>query len=223
MRKNQHSWIFFDLDGTLADSIPALHHVYLDFLGKFDKKGKKEEFEELNGSSLPEIVSILKARYGLVDDKVSLIDFYKAKILDAYKNVVKPMIGANTLLEVLKSRGYKLSLVTSSEKDIALEFIRRQRWEQYFQCYVFGDEIKKAKPASDIYDLALKRTNAPLDSVVVIEDSCNGIKSAKATGAFVIGLINSQTKEALLSSGANITISSLKEIKQILEDKDERA
>jgi HAD superfamily hydrolase (TIGR01509 family) len=222
MRKEKHVWIFFDLDGTLADSIPALHQVYLEFLGKFDKKGGKEEFEELNGPSLPEIVSILKARYGLVDENVSLINFYKEKILHAYKNTVKPMIGAKTVLEMLKSRGYKLSLVTSSEKDIALEFIRSQKWEQYFQCYIFGDEVKKAKPASDIYALALKRTNASLDSVVVIEDSCNGVKSAKATGAFVIGLINSQTKEALLRAGANITISSLKEIQQILEDKDER-
>ncbi|MEK6646104.1 MAG: HAD hydrolase-like protein, partial [Candidatus Firestonebacteria bacterium] len=95
----KYNWIFFDLDGTLADSIPAMYQVYLDFLNEFNKRGTKEEFEELNGPSLPEIVSILKIRYGLVGDEVSLVDLYKKQILDAYKNIVKPMNGAGDILE----------------------------------------------------------------------------------------------------------------------------
>lgn len=212
-------WIFFDLDGILADSIPAMYQVYLNFLNKFDKSGTKEEFEELNGPSLSEIVSILKTRYSLVDEEVFLIDFYKEKILDAYKNIVKPMNGASDVLEVLKSRGYKLLLVTSAIQEIAMKFIKHQEWSKYFQDYVFGNEIEKAKPASEIYDRALKKAKDSSDSVVIVEDSYNGIKSAKGTGAFVVGLTNNQTKEELLKAGANITISQLKEILSILEVK----
>ncbi len=213
------NWIFFDLDGTLADSIPVMYQVYLDFLIEFNKRGKKEEFEELNGPSLAEIVSLLKTRYSLVDDEVFLIDFYKEKISDAYKNIVKPMNGASDILEVLKSRDYKLLLVTSANQEIAKEFVKHQGWNKYFQNYVFGDEVKKAKPASEIYDLALKKANAYSNSVVVVEDSYNGIKSAKEMGAFVIGLATNQTKEELLKAGANTTIFQLKEILSILEVK----
>ena len=211
------NWVFFDLDGTLADSIPAMYQVYLDFLSKFDKRGTKEEFEELNGPSLSEIVSVLKTRYGLVDDDVFLIDLYKEKILDAYKNIVKPMNGTSYVLEVLKRRGYQLLLVTSASQEIAMEFVKQQRWGKYFQNYVFGNEIKKAKPASEIYELAFKKANASSDLVVIVEDSSNGIKSAKGTGAFVVGLADNQTKEELSKAGANITISQLKEILSISE------
>ena len=47
-------WIFFDLDGTLADSLPAMYQVYLNYLTDFGQNGSKEEFEELNGPSLVE-------------------------------------------------------------------------------------------------------------------------------------------------------------------------
>jgi len=212
-------WIFFDLDGTLADSIAEMFHVYFDFLGEFGTKGTRKEFEELNGPSLLEIVAVLKSRHNLTQDKGSLAKFYKNKISVAYKNHVKPMDGSGAVLQELKKMDYKVMLVTSSDQDIALEFIRSQKWEQYFQNYVFGNEINKAKPASEIYDLALKRANTSSYSVAVIEDSCNGIKSAKATGAFVIGFVNNQTKEELLNAGANITISHLKEIIPIIEVK----
>lgn len=211
------NWIFFDLDGTLADSIPAMYQAYLNFLSKYDKKGTREEFEELNGPALPEIVSILKTRYGLVGDVVELMDLYRKQIFDAYKNIVKPMDGAGDTLKALKNRGYKLVLVTSAGQEIANGFIKQQRWNKYFQDYVFGNEINKAKPSSDIYALALKKANASSDTVVVIEDSCNGVKSAKGTGAFVVGLANNQTKEELSKAGADATISWLEEILSILE------
>lgn len=215
----KYSWIFFDLDGTLADSIPTMYQVYIDFLNGFDKRGTKEEFEELNGPSLSEIVPILKTRYSLPDNEVFLVNSYKAKISDAYKSIVKPMNGATRVLEMLKNRGYRMLLVTSASQEIAMEFVKHQRWDKYFQNYVFGNEIKKAKPVSDIYDLALKKVNASSDSVVIVEDSYNGIKSAKSTGAFVIGLANNQTKEELSKAGADITISQLKEILPILKVK----
>lgn len=215
----KYCWIFFDLDGTLADSIHAMYQVYLDFLNGFDKRGTKEEFEELNGPSLSEIVSVLKARYSLVDDESLLADVYRKKISDAYKNIVKPMNGARGVLGVLKNKGYKILLVTSASQEIAMEFVKHQRWDKYFQNYVFGNDVKKAKPASDIYDLALKKVTASSDLVVIVEDSYNGIKSAKSTGAFVAGLANNQPKQELSKAGADITISQLKEILQILEVK----
>lgn len=212
-------WIFFDLDGTLADSISVLYEVYIDFLANFGITGTKQEFNKLNGPSLPEIITTLKIKYNLDADKNHLINFYKDKIINAYKAFVRPLSGASDVLKELNRFGYKLLLVTSSEQEIAIDFINHYKWYRYFKNYVWGNEINKAKPSSDIYDLALKRANASSKSVAIIEDSCNGIKSAKPTGAFVIGLTNSQTKEELLKAGANITISHLREILQIIEDK----
>lgn len=218
-RHKKVQWIFFDLDGTLADSIPAMYQVYFNFLNKFDIKGTKEEFEELNGPSLPEIISVLKTRYSLPNGENTLVEHYKKNILDAYKNHVKPLGDSNHILQELEGKGYKLLLVTSANQEVAIEFIKRQKWNHYFQHCVFGGEIKRAKPDPEIYRLALKKANISSSSAVVIEDSCNGIKSAKSASVFTVGLANNQSKKELLEAGADIVISQLKEILPVMEAK----
>jgi len=85
------------------------------------------------------------------------MNFYKEKIFSAYKKFVKPMNGASDVLGGLKNRGYKLLLVTSADREIAMEFVKNQGWGKYFQQYVFGNEVSRSKPASEIYDLSLGR------------------------------------------------------------------
>jgi len=53
---NKFDWIFFDLDGTLADSIKIMNDVYFKFLAHFNLKGNIDEFNQLNGPSLNEII-----------------------------------------------------------------------------------------------------------------------------------------------------------------------
>jgi len=83
----KYSWIFFDLDGTLADSIPAMVAVYHNFLSEFKRSGTKEDFEELNGPSLSEVISILKARHHLIEDEAILINYYQNKISELYEKI----------------------------------------------------------------------------------------------------------------------------------------
>lgn len=215
---NLFNWIFFDLDGTLADSIPALFQSYLNFLSEFDLVGSKLEFDELNGPSMTEIISILKSRHNLKQDEKTLIKLYNTKIADLYMNSVLPIDGAESILKDLQKNGLKLMLVTSSIKEIALNFIKCRNWENYFEDFVFGDEIKNSKPNPEIYNLALKKALTSTKNVAVVEDSINGIKSAKNAGLSVIGLANTQTEERLLNAGANITISHLQQISTILKD-----
>lgn len=136
-------WIFFDLDGTLADSIPTMYQVYIRFLSQFGIKGNEKEFEDLDGPALSEIVATLRVRYRLASDNISLLRLYKDKMRDAYMNHIRPSDGANDTLLELKNRGYNLLLITSSDPETPLEFIKRQKWDRYFCHFVFGDEVKK--------------------------------------------------------------------------------
>lgn len=174
-------WIFFDLDGTLVDNIPALYQAYLNFLSDYGIKGNKKEFEKLNGPSLYEIISILKTTYGLKESHNNLLRNYISKIIAKYKKS-KPRKDSTRILKSLSKNGYKLALVTSSSKKLALILIRKFNWSKFFQIFVFGDEISISKPNPEIYKLCLKKTNALKKQTIVIEDSKNGFKSAKKAG-----------------------------------------
>jgi HAD superfamily hydrolase (TIGR01509 family) len=205
-------WILFDLDGTLADSLDAMVHVYGRFLRQFGFKGTKKEFQELNGRTLPEIVVCLKKRYGLSGTCSTLVKIYKKSILEVYRREIKPFAAAPVILEKLNRMGYGLVLVTSADKSIAWEFIRRYRWGRHFKYYVFGNEVRKAKPHPAIYRKAMRKAGTA--SAVVVEDSVNGIKAALAAGAFVIGI--GRSRRSLLGSGANAAVTALQDVPEVL-------
>jgi len=79
--------LFLDLDGTLADSLTAMRGVYDRFLQEFEATPSDEEFEELNGPPLAEIIKILKNRHGLTGSFDGLQEDYLAMVLDACKNL----------------------------------------------------------------------------------------------------------------------------------------
>ncbi|MGF1621821.1 MAG: HAD-IA family hydrolase [Rhodomicrobiaceae bacterium] len=54
--------------------------------------------------------------------------------------------------------------------------------EELFETIAAGDEVAKKKPAPDVYHLALKRLCLGADPCLAIEDSLNGLQSAKAAG-----------------------------------------
>lgn len=107
--------------------------------------------------------------------------------------------------------------MTSADRDVVSEFVERQKWNKYFRHCVYGNEITKAKPEPEIYELALRKANVPPSLVAVIEDSPNGIKAAKCAGLFVVGLNKNNAKNELLGSGADVVISELTEIMPLLE------
>lgn len=189
---NKIKWIFFDLDGTLVDNLPSLYSAYLNFLNDYGFKGNKKEFERLNGPSLKEIVSTLKNKYGIDESNKKLLVNYMKKIQFAYKKT-RPKKQSRQLLDTLNKNGYKLALVTSSYRNLVFVLLRRYKWEKFFKRYVFGNEIIRSKPYSDIYRLCLKKTRATTKQTLVVEDSKNGFKSATRSGLNCI-LLNNKVK-----------------------------
>jgi len=98
MIMSKFKWIFFDLDGTLADSINIMYEIYDEFLKEYGFRGNQEEFKKLNGPSISEIVSYLKNKYKLNIPIENLIKNYENKIRVAYTEKVKPQQGTLNLL-----------------------------------------------------------------------------------------------------------------------------
>lgn len=194
---NKITWIFFDLDGTLIDSLSTLYNVYISFLKDYGVKGNRKEFEKLNGPKLDEIVTILKNKYNLNGTKKNLLKNYHQKASLAYKKI-QPNKHVNKLLKRLNNHNYKLALVTSSPKNLANLVLENCKWKKYFRQYTYGDEVTHSKPHPDIYKLCLKKTKAKKREILVVEDSNNGYKSATNAGLKCILLNKKQDLNQLI-------------------------
>ena len=58
--------------------------------------------------------------------------------------------------------------------------------KSYFKAAVCGDDVKAAKPSPDIFLKAAKALQIPAEKCLVLEDSMNGLKAAKAAGCKAI-------------------------------------
>jgi HAD superfamily hydrolase (TIGR01509 family) len=188
--------LFVDLDGTLADSIPFHRQVFFDFLSKLGLTGTEEEFNSYVGCSLIEIVKSLKKRYSLMPEEEWLHQKYSQMVLNNYASGIKVMSGATKVLLTARQRGVKLVLVTAANQTMAHQFLAVNELEDVFDILVCVKPGERGKPDPALYLRALKESALQACEVVAVEDSVNGIKSARAADCQVLWL----TSENVLSA-----------------------
>lgn len=183
--------ILIDMDGTIVDSHPILIQVYLDFMNKMGVEGSEEEFQELVGPSLPEVVVILRERYGIDISTEDLVGRYHQSLETVYTGKLELFDGVVEFLAYVKEKGMKVALVTSATQQLAHKFIVAQEIDSFFDCVVTPND-GKGKPAPDIYLRALEEVGCRAGEAVVIEDSPNGVQAAVSAGIATLHIFDTK-------------------------------
>jgi HAD superfamily hydrolase (TIGR01509 family) len=109
--------------------------------------------------------------------------------------------------------GLRLAIASSSERAWVEPHLARLGLRQCFEKIVCGDDVQAGhtKPCPDVYLKALAELGIRPDEGVVLEDSPNGVRAAKAAGLFVVAVPNPTTAQ-LPMDGADITLKSLADL-----------
>lgn len=94
--------------------------------------------------------------------------------------------GVVELLEFLKDEQIKLFIGSNSQRKIIELMLKRTGFYSYFDDYVGVDDVKKGKPAPDIYLKALQKSGVDPSSALVLDDSVSGATAAHRAGIPVI-------------------------------------
>jgi len=173
--------LFFDLDGTLVDSLPLLKAIYEEFLCSFGKEGSDEEFQKINGPPLRQGIEILKEIHGIKEPLSELSENYLTRVREKYVGA-KPHQGAFEILEWAVKNGWVCSIVTSSSELLAREWLSRNKMQNLIS-YIAGHEsVKMGKPHPEPYLFALKLSQCDVNESVAVEDSASGVTSALQAG-----------------------------------------
>ena len=106
-------------------------------------------------------------------------------------------------------------VASSSSGEIIEAVMKRLNIRAYFDGIVSGDDVKNSKPAPDIFLKASELAGVKPAYCVVIEDSPNGVKAARAAGMKVVGL-NADGSDKTGFDGADSIITSLGDFMGIL-------
>ncbi len=178
--------LFLDLDGTLADSLPAMRTAFNCFMHAYGIKASDSEFQCFNGPPLGQIVANLKAKYGLSHSCAALINEYDEFINRVYKEIV-PMPGARKLLCCARANGWSIGIVTSNTR------VRATRWLESVDFYklidvIIGDEdIANGKPSREPYLVAVLKGQCQSNMSIAVDDSRDGVTSAVSAGLETYG------------------------------------
>jgi len=94
--------------------------------------------------------------------------------------------GAKEILQMLKDKGIKLAVASSTREVTVREELSRAGLLEYFDVVVTGDMVTKGKPDPEIYEKAMKALGLDNSVCIAFEDSKNGIRSAYRSGIFPI-------------------------------------
>lgn len=174
--------LFIDFDGTLVDSLGLLYQMYADFLISFGATPSYEEFEALNGSPLESVLEKLISTHLLPLTLEEALEKYFQEVEKRYLNEVSLTSGAKHFLEKMKKAHVKLVLVTAAKRKLIQPIL--QKHQLHFDEVVSGDDVQRGKPHPEIYLKALNKMQVDPHEVFAIEDSQNGMTSARLAGIY---------------------------------------
>ncbi|MGR3802945.1 HAD family hydrolase [Marinibacterium profundimaris] len=195
--------LLFDLDGTLIHS-DALH---IDVFGEiFAERGLSYSpqvyAEKIHGRHNLEIFPDLFPG----EDPQALSDEKEARFRDRLTGHVPPMPGAEALLERARKTGWDVAVVTNAPRDNAEHMLRAIGLRDAFELLIIGDECARGKPDPEPYLAAMRGLGVSPEACVAFEDSPSGMRAARASGAYAVGIRSSAGEDTLRAAGAHETI-----------------
>jgi len=190
--------VIFDCDGVLVESevlgLRALQmalrdaglELPMESLTRFSGRSHHETLAELEQESG---VSLLGSN---LDERLQL--HYMGLVRSSG---LRPCPGIPEFIAALKQKNIPFTLASSGPRQKVLLSLRSVGLEPEFPDFISGDDVSRAKPAPDPFLAAAAILHINPSGCLAIEDSPNGIRSARAAGMQVVAVTNTYEREML--------------------------
>ena len=201
--------IIFDFDGVLVDSERLWAKKEKALLRKIIKGWSDEDQGRLMGLSRDDGFAFLQKHYAFPMHHKEFCAAYDRIAHEIYGEHVKLFAGAARLLREISAAGIPLGIGSSSRLPWIMLALERFALDMLFTAVVSGDEFPgDGKPSPTIYRTVAEHLGVEPKACLVIEDSTNGIRAAKAAGMRCIAFKSASNEHQDLSA-ADATIDSL--------------
>lgn len=176
--------------------------------GRYDERAQRT----MMGMSSLEWSRYMHEELGIPDSPEAINAEVVRRMEARYRERLPLIDGAVEAVERIAAR-WPLALASSSNRPLIDAALELSGLARFFRVTVSSEEVPRGKPAPDVYLEAARRLGVPAERCAAVEDSHNGIRSAKAACMRVIAIPNPSfppDEEALAE--ADVVLRSLDEL-----------
>jgi HAD superfamily hydrolase (TIGR01509 family) len=202
-RQSAFDLLICDCDGVLVDSEIVADRVLLDTITRlYPGRGAEQVLAHGFGTQTEVLLQRVEAHLGESLPANFTTDL--RQILDAtLEREAEPISGIRDALEAV---GLPIAVVSNSPETRVRNAIRRAGLTHLIGDRIYtADQVKRPKPAPDVYLLAASSLGVAPDRCLVIEDSGPGVTAATTAGMSVIGFVGASH----IPDGHDIRLTSL--------------
>jgi beta-phosphoglucomutase len=197
--------VIFDMDGVLVDSGAAHAASWRALAREAGVTIGDPEFARHFGKASRDIIRAVFGEH-LSDADVAAKDERKEALYrDSIRGRVPAMPGAVQAVTRLAAAGVAIAVGTSGPKENVDLVLDGLALREFFSAVVTGSDVRRGKPAPDVFLLAAERLGLQPASCIVVEDAPVGLQAARAAGMIAVGLTGTHPAERLTDADHVIT------------------
>lgn len=198
--------VLWDLDGVLVDSAPFHFQAWRELFASLGREFSEADFRRTFGLRNDAILHDVLG--DLPPAEIERLGKRKEELFrQAARGNITALPGALALLRLLRERGFRLALVSSTPHANIELVLRSLGVEASFDAIVGEEDVSRGKPDPEGFLLAAERLGVPPEECVVIEDAPAGVEAAKRAGMRCVGVHRGRPREALAQ--ADLVVESL--------------
>lgn len=175
--------LIFDLDGTMIDSMRVWKDIDDEYIEKYHLTEPDDFHEGMEGLSYTETAEyFLKVFPELPKTVEDLKAEWHEMALYKYAHEMELKEGLEALLRKVRAQGMRVGIATSNDRRLVEACLKGMGVEELIDTISTSCEVKKGKPAPDVYLKAAENLAIEPENCLVFEDVPMGILAGKNAG-----------------------------------------
>ena len=202
--------VVFDMDGVLVDSEPIWRAVEQEVFGGVGIDITEDDLLETMGVRVADVVERWHRRHPWDEpSRQEIAETIVERVADAIEQGGALNEDAVRAVEYVHGLGLRLALASSSPMRLIRAVLSLGGLADRFEVVLTAEDEEEGKPDPAVYLSAARELGVPAERCLAVEDSLNGVRSAKAAGMVCVAIPVSGVTEGF--EGADLVLGAIEE------------
>ena len=179
-RADVTSAAIFDLDGTLADTMPVHFRAWQQVAGRHGLQFPEARFYAMGGVPTSKIAATLIAEQGLSLDPLMITREKEEAVLQLFPEV-RPIEAGVEIARRCRDAG-PVAIASGGNRHMVERTLKQIGLGDFFPVVVAAEDTTRHKPEPDVFLEAARRMGVPPACCTVYEDTDLGLEAARRAG-----------------------------------------